>query len=780
MTAKILMFVRLALSWPRNALKYFLEHIGVLDRTKHLTHRMSDLLLGILITASKPILLRVLRGTLKPVERSLWAGTPIITLEVCARAERLRGTEADSLVFHTYFTTAEFTFNLSSWNRGPALWKNVFLPFAVLMWACVRYQRFHFFFDCGILPTRDFRFNQAELQLLRLLGKEIYFYAYGADVRTRNRTEALGVPNCCTECPNPGKACVCDDRTGVEWIRQLTQLATATFSMGDMIHYTPGSRNDLFYWPIDLDCEEGTRYTPRYPDADSDRPIRIVHAPNHRGFKGTHFLLEAVARLQGDGLPIELILVEGVPNRQALDIYRTADIIFDQCLVGFHGYFALEALAMGKPVMVFIRDPDGYLANARECPFVNTSVEKLESDIKMLTRNRHLLHELGERGRRYIEDHHSMGAFAKRLEKVYEEIHQGERFSSVALSSLTEWSPTKVNTNLKLTHPEKPSLPLRQEKDFVICETTGETFPIRNGIPRLVREIDAGQQQTMDGFSYKWEKTPGFGQTPEHQRVFLQAYREWFGVDTVEDFARFMKGKYLLNAGCGCGRNEFIWGQFPARIVDLDISRAIDVAKKNWGADSRFSFVQADILQMPFADQTFDVVWSEGVLHHTPSTHDALGSCVRVLKPDGLILFYVYRKKAPLREFADDYIRQAIADLPPDQAWTALEPLTRLAKAFSDSGAKVQIHEDVDLLGFKAGTFDVQRFLYYNVMKFYWNDEFTFDENVHINYDWYYPKYCWRHTVQEIREWLAEYGLQELELYEADSGIGVIAKKRAA
>jgi SAM-dependent methyltransferase/uncharacterized protein YbaR (Trm112 family) len=337
-----------------------------------------------------------------------------------------------------------------------------------------------------------------------------------------------------------------------------------------------------------------------------------------------------------------------------------------------------------------------------------------------------------------------------------------------------------VNTELPLTHPEQPHHPLRPEGDRLVCEATGEAFPIINGIPRLVGEVDAGQAQTRDGFSYKWERTPNFGQAPEHRRVFLGAYREWFGVESEADFARFMQGKVVLNAGCGCGRNEYFWGRFPTRIVDLDISRAIDVARTNWGRDPRFSFIQADVLKIPYADATFDVVWSEGVLHHTPSTHEALGSCVRVLKPGGLILFYVYRKKAPLREYADDHIRKAIAELPPEQAWAAMEPLTRLAKAFSDLKATIEVPEDVDLLGFKAGTYDVQRFLYYNVMKFYWNDEFTFDENVHINYDWYYPKYCWRHTVQEIREWLREYGLEELEVREASSGIGVVARKQAA
>jgi hypothetical protein len=427
MASSILSFAGSALSWPRTLVKAGLERIGVLDRAQQLSHRLCNGMLWVLVTASKPILLFALRNRREQPPRSLWAGTPIITLVVCARAERLLGIEADSLVYSSYFTTSEFTFNLSRWNRGPALWKNVLLPFAVLMWACLRYQRFHFFFDRGLLPSRAFEFNQTELRLLRWLGKEVYLYAYGADIRTRRRTEALGAHNCCTECPNPGKACVCDDARGSVWVQEVTRLATATFSMGDMIHYTPGSRNDLYYWPIDLDCEDGARYRPDFPDVDSDRPLRIVHAPNHRGFKGTHFLLEAVERLRAEGLSIELVLVERVPNRQALEIYRTADVIFDQCLVGFHGYFALEAMAIGKPVMVFIRDPDNYLANAHECPFINTPADQVETTIRMLVRNRQLLCGLGERGRRYIEKYHCLAAFAERLSRVYKQIHGAEQ-----------------------------------------------------------------------------------------------------------------------------------------------------------------------------------------------------------------------------------------------------------------------------------------------------------------------------------------------------------------
>lgn len=386
---------------------------------------LADVALGGVLWFSKPILLALARITRGQVKRSLWAGTPIINMAVCARAERSLGIEADSLVYATYFITDEFSHDLSLWSRGPRWWSKGLLPLLVLWWACVRYQRFHFFCDRGLLPSRERGIEERELKLLKSLGKEIYLYAYGGDVRTRQRTESLGNHNCCTECPNPGTACICDDAKGDHLQTNLARYATAIFSMGDMIHYTPGSRNDLYYWPIDLDRENGRRYEPRFPDPQSTKPLRIVHAPNHRGFKGTHYLIEAVERLRAQGLALELVLVERVPNRQALEIYRSADVIFDQCLIGFHGYFALEALALGKPVMVFIRHPDLYLAAPAECPFVNTPADRIEANLRFLAGDRARLYELGIRGRRYIEKHHSLPAFAARLELVYRGNDQG-------------------------------------------------------------------------------------------------------------------------------------------------------------------------------------------------------------------------------------------------------------------------------------------------------------------------------------------------------------------
>ena len=385
--------------------------------------RLHSLLLRRLPMALARLLLSVIPAARRnrPVRRSLWTGAPILTLATNARAESRLGVRADSLVYSAYFITNRFTYNLSWLMRLPIL--RDLLAVLVFVWACCRYQRFHFYCDYGLLPPEEpFRFNRLELRLLRELGKEVFFWTYGADVRTRNVTEALGRFNCCMDCPAPGRACVCDDTKGARNVEEVRRAATACFAMGDMIEYTPGSRNDLFFWPVDLDADGGAKYAPHYPPVESEGPVRVVHAPNHRHYKGTRYLIEAVERLQAEGAPIELELVEGVPNDEALRLYRTADLIFDQCIVGFHGFFAIEAMAMGKPVMCYIRKPDRYLLDPEECPIVNARADQVLDTLRDLVRDRARLHELGRRGRRYVEKRFTLAAFARRLQRAYREL----------------------------------------------------------------------------------------------------------------------------------------------------------------------------------------------------------------------------------------------------------------------------------------------------------------------------------------------------------------------
>lgn len=369
------------------------------------------------------------------IRRSLWTGSPIISMARQAQAEKLLGIRSESLVYNTYFVTGEFDRDLSGWMRT-RLGRHL-VPYLVFFWACVRFQRFHFFYNRGLLPQQEPScFNPRELRTLEALGKEVFVWTYGSDVRTRKRSEAVALldgrrepvsadeiasvrpsssgTGICGECPAPGSACICDDETGRRNYETIRRHATQVFAMGDMTEYTPGSRNDLFFWPVDLNAGGGRRFAPAYPDPHSDRPVRIVHAPNHREFKGTRFFLDAIDRIRRDGIAIDLQLVEKVPNAEALEIYRSADLIFDQCLIGFHGYFAIEAMAMGKPVLTFIRKRE-YLLSPDECPLQSAGPDDVETALRNLVGDRQRLHELGVAGRQYVEKFFTLQAFADRL-----------------------------------------------------------------------------------------------------------------------------------------------------------------------------------------------------------------------------------------------------------------------------------------------------------------------------------------------------------------------------
>lgn len=371
-----------------------------------------------------------LRWLLRPLLRSMrggkrlsvWTGPPIINMAVNARAESLLGVRSVTVAPYTYFVTSQFDFNLTP--SGPLRLAAIPLRYLACLLVCLFADRVHVYVDGGLLPQQGQRnFNRTELRLYHLLGVRTFAWTYGADVRVQRRTRALGEPNCCTDCTQVMRACVCSDSIGAANYEFVRRHVTAVFSMGDMIEYTPGSRNDLFFWPVDLAADGGRRYRPVYPDAAAARPLRIVHAPNHREFKGTRYIEQAVAELRAEGVQLELVLVERLPNAQALEIYREADLVVDQVLVGYHGYFALEAMALGKPVMCFIRDRGRYLLHPQECPMIDVHLGSLKETLRRWAcADRSLLEGTGRAGRRYVEDNYGLDAFAARLATAYREL----------------------------------------------------------------------------------------------------------------------------------------------------------------------------------------------------------------------------------------------------------------------------------------------------------------------------------------------------------------------
>jgi len=363
--------------------------------------------------------IRWLRKVVGGPTASLWTGTPILTVATNCRSERLLGVNAKSLALHTFYITDEFDYNLSRFTSKRLV--GAFVPLFAFYWACIRMDRLHFFCDRGIFAPRSLAtFDFRELYVYRLLGIEVFLWTYGADVRNQATARAMGDPNPCTDCDSPGKYCICDPVKAASNLDKLSANSKAIFAgMGEMFGYTPGSIDDLFFWPLDLDAQNGEKYKPHFPDSCLEKPLRIVHASNHRMFKGTRFLIDAVEELIAEGEQIELVLVEKKSNKEALEIYRSADVIFDQCIMGNYGYFALEGLALGKPVMCFVRHPETYLLAPEECPIIRINVSTLKEDLRETIRNRTELYALGKRGRGYIERYFTLEAFSERLRSAY-------------------------------------------------------------------------------------------------------------------------------------------------------------------------------------------------------------------------------------------------------------------------------------------------------------------------------------------------------------------------
>jgi SAM-dependent methyltransferase len=214
-----------------------------------------------------------------------------------------------------------------------------------------------------------------------------------------------------------------------------------------------------------------------------------------------------------------------------------------------------------------------------------------------------------------------------------------------------------------------------------------------------------------------------------------------------------------------------------AQIFGLDISYGVRTAYKDLGALPNLNFVQGDLTRLPFAPASFDFIGCDQVIHHTPSTRESLRHLVTRLASGGHICFYVYKKKGPVREFCDDHIRAQTVHMSPEECLKVSEAITKFGKALSDLKLTIDVPEDIPILGIKAGKQDLQRFIYWNMFKCYWNDTMDWDSNVITNFDWYHPLHAHRHTKEEVEQWCKEeqLGIEHMDIQE--SGISVRARK---
>ena len=241
-----------------------------------------------------------------------------------------------------------------------------------------RTDLFHFTFGLTLVP------QSLQFPILRAFGKRSVMHYLGSDIRGKPPEElAYG---------KKAGAEIVGSYDAIRWVPEATVIP-------------PG---------IDL-----AAVTPS-PPSGRRRPV-VVHAPSSRRRKGTDHVLRAC-----EGLDVELRIVEGVHHDEALALYRDADIVVDQLNAGWYGLFAIECMALGKPVLTFLHDEavrrteDAY---GVQVPIVNTTHdtlhERLAELVAMAPSERN---EIGRASRAYVESVHDLEHVTDRLVELYDTV----------------------------------------------------------------------------------------------------------------------------------------------------------------------------------------------------------------------------------------------------------------------------------------------------------------------------------------------------------------------
>jgi SAM-dependent methyltransferase len=256
-------------------------------------------------------------------------------------------------------------------------------------------------------------------------------------------------------------------------------------------------------------------------------------------------------------------------------------------------------------------------------------------------------------------------------------------------------------------------------------------MPIVAGVPRLAvhGEIYAGS------FGRQWNRYEVA--RPDEDEATFQVKT---GVGPAD-----LEGRLVLDAGCGGGRYASIAGLHGARLIGVDLSTAVEKAASACANYPNVLIVQADLLDLPLAEQAFDLVYSIGVLHHTPDPRRAFHQIARCVKPGGRLAVWLYRRNTAPQEWLNTALRALTTRLPA----RVLEPLC--------AG-----------LGLLGGIPLLNRSLN-KIANFSNHPDWAL--RICDNYDWYAPRYQSHHTIDELKSWFVEENFNDLvELLPAKSG----------
>jgi hypothetical protein len=388
----------------------------------------------------------------RPGDRLIWGPRPLINNKYWSAALREAGWESETFVdgFYPNFRRSDFDRYFEDVVPGwiwPRRIRMAVAPYFAFAYIVRNAKVFHLPMSGG--PLGQTAIWRWEAPLLRRAGIKTVVIPYGGDAYIYSRIPDPTLRHALLQSyPQAAR-----DELEIEArVRYWTANSDVTFcaTMVDGI----GRWDVLVPSALAIDIEEWQPQSTQN-DADGSRGVvRVVHTPNHRGFKGTEFIVRAVEELRAEGLLIELVLLELVPNETVRRLMPTMDILAEQLLAPGYALSAVEGMASGLPVLSNLERRDVMDLFRRysfldQCPIVSTTPETVKRNIRALATSPALRKQLGKAGRAYVEAYHSYENARYMFGAIYERVLDGK-----VVDLMNLYHPLKGGANRpKIDHP---------------------------------------------------------------------------------------------------------------------------------------------------------------------------------------------------------------------------------------------------------------------------------------------------------------------------------------
>jgi hypothetical protein len=282
------------------------------------------------------------------------------------------------------------------------------------------YDVLHFYFGQSYFYKYDdpeWRFNFADLKLARKLGKRIIMTLQGCDIRMAGLSNKRNEVTMCRSggCTRYDGCIGLHDRIREKLARCILPLCDRVFFLNPDLGASAGVGEFLPYANVDLRA-----ITPRAGRRDPARPL-VLHAPTSESIKGSSIIESSLRRLAGR-YDFEYRAVVDLPHAEAMRIYEEADLVIDQVLSGWYGGLAVEVMAMGKPVVAYLREEDLTtipIAMRAELPILRADPRRMDEDLARIFDRREEWSALGAKSRAFVERWHNPDRIASALARIY-------------------------------------------------------------------------------------------------------------------------------------------------------------------------------------------------------------------------------------------------------------------------------------------------------------------------------------------------------------------------